>query len=149
MDTKQAYIDILNGAIEQYPIVRMGDALGTLHAAKKEMDEVKKDGYDNYAHRLGMCLNAQKGLDSAVFSAALGLVKEAKDIYSKTHWNSLNGSPKKVLFDFIPSLYTALLDSYKDTKNNIEGLSYGLTNPDESCRIWLRDLDYGENKWRR
>lgn len=148
-NTKQMYLKILNDAIDEYPTVKMGDALGTLYAAKKEMDEVKKDGYDNYAHRLGMCLNAQKGLDSAIYSLGLGVGKEMKDIYNKTHWNSLNPNPKDMFFDFIPSLYTALLDSYKDMGNNIEGLDYGLTNPDKSCRIWLKDLDYGENKWKK
>ena len=130
----QAYIDILRGAFYDYPVVKMGDAFGTLYAAKKEMDDVNKEGYDNYAHRLGMCLNAQKGAESAAYSATLGLLKEAKDIVQKI--------PKK-------GIKEALKDSVKDLKNNAEGLYYGLTNPEQSCRIWLKDLNYGENKWER
>ena len=76
--------NIISEAFDSYPTVRMGDALGTLYAAKKEMDDVNEDGYDNYAHRLGMCLNAQKGLESAAYSAVLGLFKEVRDIAQKT-----------------------------------------------------------------
>ena len=36
----------------------------------------------------------------------------------------------------------SLSDSYKDMKNNFEGLNYGLNNPDKDCRVWLEDLDY-------
>lgn len=135
---KQAYADILGKAISDYPTVKMGDALGTLFAAKKEMDYVKEDGYDNYAHRLAMCLNAQKGLDSAAYSLALGVGKELKDIACKTTG----------LCDRKTTFLDALKDSKKDMKNNIEGIVYGLTNPDKSCRIWLKDLNYGDNTWR-
>ena len=65
---RQAYIDIINGAVAEYPTVKMGYALGNLKAAKDDMDAVNKDGYDNYAHRLGMCLNGQEGLDTGAFS---------------------------------------------------------------------------------
>ena len=115
---------------------RIGDVAGTLAAAKEEMDTVRKNGYDNYAHRLGMCLNGQKGIDSAIYSLGGGILKEASDLYSK----SVRGNmPWR----------EALSDSYKDMKNNIEGLKYGLQNPDKSCRVWLNDLDYGVNKWKR
>lgn len=138
-NTKQMYLKILNDAVDDYPTVKMGDALGTLYAAKKEMDAIKKDGYDNYAHRLAMCLNAQKGLDSAVYSLGFGVGKEMKDIFCKTTgW-----------CDRKTTLLDALKDSYKDMGNNIEGIDYGLTNPDKSCRIWLKDLDYGANKWKK
>lgn len=50
----------------------VGTVAGNLKAAKDEMDEVKKDGYDNYAHRLGMCLNAQGGYVPAAFSIGAG-----------------------------------------------------------------------------
>lgn len=130
----QAYKDILKDAVSEYPPVKIGEVAGTLHAAKKEMDAVKKDGYDNYAHRLGMCLNAQRGLDSAAYSFIGGVLKEIYDIARKT--------PKK-------GIKEALKDSKKDMKNNIEGIIYGLTNPDKSCRIWLEDLDYGENEWKK
>ena len=29
-----------------------------------------------------------------------------------------------------------------------EGLNYGLNNLDKSCREWLEDLDYKNNKWK-
>lgn len=136
---RQAYIDIINGAIAEYPTVKMGYALGNLKAAKDDMDAVNKDGYDNYAHRLGMCLNGQDGLDTGAFSLGWGLLKELKDIGCKT-----TGICAKK-----DTLINALKDSWKDTKNNIEGDAYGLTNPDESCRIWLKDLDYEKNKWKK
>ena len=126
--------NIISEAFDSYPTVRMGDALGTLYAAKQEMDAVKKDGYDNYAHRLGMCLNAQKGLDSAVYSLGWGVLKEIKDIVQK--------APKK-------GINSAWNDTIKDMKNNMEGLQYGLTHPHDSCRTWLKDLDYGVNKWKK
>lgn len=131
---KQAYIDMLNDTISQYPTVKMDDALGTLMASKEEMDKVKKTGYDNYAHRLGMCLNAQKGLDSAIYSLAGGTLKEVYDFIRK--------APKI-------GISKALDDGKKDMKNNLEGLSFGLTNPDKSCRVWLQDLDYGANQWKK
>ena len=28
-------------------------------------------------------------------------------------------------------------------------LKYTLTNPNESCRVWLQDLDYGANEWKK
>ena len=136
---QQAYIKILKDAFSELPPVKAGEALGTLHASKKEMDAIKKDGYDNYAHRLGMCLNGQRGLDGAAYSLGWGILKEAKDIACKlTGW-----CDRKTTFG------KALEDSKKDMSNNMEGLIYGLTNPDKSCRTWLNDLDYEKNKWKK
>ena len=42
----------------------------------------------------------------------------------------------------------SLSDSLKDLQNNYEGTFYGLTNPDENCRVWLKDLDINTNKWK-
>lgn len=129
----QAFVDNLN---RMNPGYRIGQSLGTLVAAKDEMDAVRRHGYDNYAHRLGMCLNAQDGFDTAAYSLGGGVLKEAKDLYDK----SVKGNmPWR----------ESLTDSYKDMKNNLEGLSYGLQNPDKSCRIWLEDLDYSNNRWKR
>ena len=136
---KQSYIDALNNIFSEFPPVKIGEVAGNLKAAKEEMEKVKKDGYDNYAHRLGMCLNGQRGLDSAIYSLGMGVGKELKDIFCKTS----GYCGKKDTF------INNLKDSWKDTKNNLEGVSYGLTNPNESCRIWLQDLDYGANKWKK
>ena len=36
----------------------VGTVAGNLSASMKDMQTANKIGYDNYAHRLGMCLNA-------------------------------------------------------------------------------------------
>lgn len=83
-----------------------------------------------------MCQNAQDGWNTATYSLGLGIAKEAKDLYDK----SIRGNKP---------WRESLADSYKDMKNNIEGLKYGLKNPDKPCRIWLKNLDYRTNKWKR
>ena len=133
-DYKEIVKNIMKKAYEDYPVVKIGDAAGTLHAAKKEMDKTNLINSDNYYHRLGMCLNGQKGLDSAIYSLGWGLLKEGYDIARKTY----NGN----------NLADTLTDSFKDMQNNVEGLRYGLTNPDKSCRIWLNDLDINTNSWK-
>ena len=135
-DFLEKYVDEL---AQLNPGYRMGQAIGTLRAAQQEMKRVKKDGYDNYAHRLGMCLNAQQGADMALYSLGGGILKEAKDILCKT----TGFCDKQVPFNM------AWNDSMKDMHNNIEGIKYGLQNPDKSCKIWLNDLDYGSNTWKR
>ncbi len=115
-------------------IPTLGEVVGNLHAAKKEMDTVRKKGYDNYAHRLGMCLNSQNGFEQSVYSFGAGVFKELKDIVAKI--------PQK-------GVEEAWNDSVKDMKNNIEGIKYGFSNPQSSCRKWLNNLDYENNKWRK
>jgi hypothetical protein len=105
---------------------------------KDEMYRKKIEGGDNYYHRLAMCENAQKGKDDADFSFGLGALKEGKDIFCKT----TGFCDKKLSFS------KALSDSKKDMSNNIEGLNYGLNNPDKDCRVWLKDLDRKTNTWR-
>lgn len=53
--------------LETNPVYRVGKTFGTLHAAKQEMDAVNAVGYDNYAHRLGMCINGQGGPDQYIW----------------------------------------------------------------------------------
>ncbi len=53
------------------------------------------------------------------------------------------------LRDFANSLRDAGKDSYKDMENNFEGLHYGLTNSEEDCKTWLRDLDMEKNIWKK
>ena len=122
------------------PGIRMGETLGELAASKEEMDARKEDGYDNYAHRYGMYTNAQDGLDKAVYSLGWGLAKEVSDIYKK----SVKGNTP---------LIKTLEDSYKDMKNNIEGVytatKNNLQGNDMDGRLWLDDFDYLHNKWRR
>ena len=111
----------------------------TLEMAKQEMDRINKDGYDNYAHRLGMCRVGQLTSATWPYSPAigtgLGILKEGKDLIDKSYYGNM-------------PLDEALSDTLKDMKNNFEGLSYGLNNPDRDCREWLKDLDYKRNQWR-
>ena len=86
-----------------------------------------------------MCLNAQQGADMALYSLGGGILKEAKDIFCKT----TGFCDKQVPFN------VAWNDSVKDMHNNIEGIKYGVQNPDKSCKIWLNGLDYGSNTWKR
>ena len=97
----------------------------TLKDAKNEMDRMNMAGYDNYAHRLGMCRIGQMGdmnFLSPTVGVTLGALKEVKDIYDKS---IKNNKPWKNILN----------DSYKDMKNNWEGLNWGLNNPDKDCRI--------------
>ena len=34
-------------------------------------------------------------------------------------------------------------------KNNMEGLSWGLNNPYKVCRVWLSNLDWKNNIWKK
>lgn len=112
--------------------------LQNLKQRKRDMDNANLIGGDNYYHRLAMCENAQKGLPHVVTSLGGGIVKEARDIYCKT----IGKCDKETSF------INALKDSYKDMGNNIEGLYWGLTNPNGNCKIWLEDLDMGSNTWK-
>lgn len=135
-DIKEIVDNVMEEVLRRASYYPVGYSLGTLKSAKDEMDAARRHGYDNYAHRLGMCLNAQNGLDTAAYSLGLGILKEAKDLYDK----SIKGNmPWR----------ESLADSYKDMKNNLEGLSYGLQNPDKSCKIWLNDLDMRKNTWKK
>ncbi len=127
--------NIWNKTLENYPTYKMGDAFGTLYATKKDMDRHNLINGDNYYHRLGMCLNGQKGLDSALYSFGAGMLKEGLDLYKK----SVKGNN---------AWKRSLSDSFKDMKNNYEGTIYGLTNPDKNCRLWLNDLDVNTNEWK-
>ena len=112
----------------------------TLKDAKNEMERKKIHGYDNYAHRLGMCRIGQMGAAGSVLSPrigeALGWLKEGNDIRKK--WIQ-NNHP----------LGETLQDSLKDMNNNYEGLNWGLRHPDEDCRTWLKDLDFRKNEWKK
>ena len=64
----------------------------TLKDAKNEMDRMNMVGYDNYAHRLGMCRIGQMGnvnFLSPTVGVTLGALKEVKDIYDKSIKNML------------------------------------------------------------
>ena len=122
--------------ISQLPVVVgtvVSDAMN-LYSKKKEMEKANQVGYDNYAHRLVMCENAQNGPLDAVISFGGGIIKEAYDLHKKIPQQGIV-SPVK--------------DSIKDMSNNIEGLQYGLTHPFNNCRTWLNNLDYENNKWKK
>ena len=127
------------------PAYRIGETFGTLESARQEMNSVNKDGYDNYAHRYGMYTNAQDGIDKAVYSLAAGGLKELKDVYdkiitNKQFWNESNK---------IKKINATLSDSWKDIQNNFEAVKAGLQNPNIDGRLWLKDFDYKNNKWRK
>lgn len=122
--------------IDDYqPLDEIGSAIGTLHAAYQDMNQVNLPGYDNYAHRLAMCINGQKGLIPYMTSAVLGAGKEGTDIIK----NVYKLKPPKEIWN----------DAIKDTGNNFESLDWGLQNPNKSCIMWLKDLDYKNNVWRK
>ena len=124
------------------PGIRMGEAAGELAASKEEMDELKEDGYDNYAHRYAMYTNAKDGLDKAIYTLGGGVLKEARDIYKK----SIKGDTP---------LIDSLKDSHKDTLNNIEAVyaatKNNLQGNDIDGRLWLNDFDNIKcaNHWRQ
>lgn len=120
--------------LKYIPTYPMGYSIASLVSAKREMDNKKKAGFDNYAHRLGMCESAKNGYVSAGTSLVSGAIKEVIDCARKTG---------KI------GLKKAVSDSIKDMKNNIEGLSYGLKGDGKSCREWLGDLNYKTNEWRK
>ena len=125
--------------LEAIPTYQASNALTSLYNAKKELDSKNEKGYDNYAHRLGMCESAQTGSIGATVGLSIGTLLEAKDLIGKTFGVFGN---KKIGFK------EALKDSKKDMNNNVEGVIYGLTNPEKECRIWLMDLDKGTNTWK-
>lgn len=122
--------------VSQIPTTAMtiaDDALN-LYNKKREMEQANQDGYDNYAHRLAMCENAQNGPFDALVSLGGGIAKEAYDLKKKI--------PQQ---GFIKPIQ----DSIKDMSNNIEGLQYGLTHPFNDCRKWLNNLDIKNNIWKK
>lgn len=131
--------DLKEELLEYMPTYTIPMSLSNLMSAKSEMETLKRVGYDNYAHRLGMCESARMGKLGALSAIGLGILKEGKDLAEKTF--GLNGQ-KKIGFK------KAIEDSKKDMSNNMEGITFGLTNPEKSCRIWLENLDYKNNKWR-
>lgn len=142
-DYKEISNAIWNSYLQYLPTARIGDAAGTLHAAKKDLNECNRINYDNYYHRLGMCMNAQKGIDSALYSFGGGLLNEAKDIIKKS-WKA-----KDVEKPWLKSVGEILKDSGKDIVNNFESSAWGLTNPNGNCIMWLNDLDVDKNQWKK
>ena len=130
--------EIIDKVIKYIPTYSIVNSLTSLRNAKKEMDNKKDYGYDNYAHRLGMCESAKNGYIGALTGMSAGILKEGLDIARKT----TGIGSKRIGFK------KALEDSKKDMKNNIEGIKFGLTNDGKECRIWLDDLDYRSNTWR-
>ncbi len=129
-----------------------GTVAGNLFASMKDMQTANKIGYDNYAHRLGMCLNAQEGLGAAALSLGAGVLKEGYDIYCKALDNKAGNIGKNMGLcnnKQTSSLNEAWADSKKDMANNLEGIQYGLNNPNGNCRKWLNNLDYRKNQWRK
>ena len=130
----------------------VGTVAGNLSASMKDMQTANKIGYDNYAHRLGMCLNAQEGLGAAALSLGAGVLKEGYDIYCKALDNKTGNIGKNLGLcknTQTSSLNEAWADSKKDMANNLEGIQYGLNTHNGSCRKWLSNLDYRNNQWRK
>lgn len=109
-----------------------------LNNYREEMERVNIPYSDNYYHRLGMCENAQQGRPISTLDD--GILKELYDFYRKD--KSVN---KKGTMGY----RDALDDSFKDMKNNLEGVLLGLKNPKSECRILLEGLDWKSNTWKR
>ena len=124
------------------PGYRIGETANNLYEGKSFLRNAKVHGLDNYVHRLAMCQNAQDGIDKYLYTQGMGLLNEAKDLIEKTEFSRLN--EKEVREKFIKDL----IDSGKDIKNNFEGANWGLLNPNKSCIMWLKDLDYKNNVWK-
>jgi len=99
----------------------------------KRNNRIKEaEGLDNYYHRKGMHEVARGGLIDAGLGFFGGALKEGFDAAKKL--------PQK-------SLWEIIVDSNKDLGNNNEALLRGLTNSEEDGKIWLKKLDYKNNKW--
>ena len=134
-----------NNYTDYNPLRRVGETLGTLHSAKQEMDQMHKDGYDNYAHRYGMYNNAQDGIDKAVYTFGAGIAKEGWDFLRKIPFNGEFWSQSNKL----KKIGDTLQDNWKDIKNNYEAVKSGLQNPKTDGRLWLKDFDYETNTWKK
>lgn len=123
--TSQSSNPVLNFINSISPLYAAFDTLGILYNAKREMERRRSDGLDNYYHRLGMC-EVEQQMPYNYFYPLMGVVdgvaKEALDIYKKTKNGML--------------LSETLTDSYKDMKNNLEGLNYGLNHR-------MKTVEYG------
>ena len=120
-----------NNFTDLNPVKRIGETLGTLHSAKQEMEQVHKDGYDNYAHRYGMYSNAQDGIDKAFYSFGAGIIKEGADFLNKVPLNNEFWRQSNKL----EKISSTLKDSWKDIKNNYEAVKSGLQNPKSDGRL--------------
>ncbi len=151
MSLSQKIVDKALGGLPEYQ---------ALLKAKAEMDDAGLINGDNYYHRLGMCNIGQlEGISETRkrnVSKMLGGLKEANDFYKKViakiprnpqALKEMRDNPIEMLA-FILHSTGDIYDSKKDMQNNKEGLNYGLNNLDKSCREWLEDLDYKNNKWK-
>lgn len=127
--------DMVNNMSKYQAPYRMGQTAGILHSSLNEMKTAQIPGGDNLYHRLAMCRAAQGGADQYLYALGAGLLKEGVDIVRKIS----KGKP----------VIETIKDSGKDIKNNLEGLNYGLHNPNKNCRIWLNDLDIKTNTWKK
>lgn len=115
-------------------------AYDNLRNNQKQMVNSNTVGSDNYFHRKGMCEIGQGGYNEALLGLVAGASKEGRDITCKSFGKC--GEKKQNISD-------VLSDSYKDMKNNIEGLNLGLQNRDKSCKILLNNLDWKTNTWKK
>lgn len=115
-------------------------AYDNLRNNQQQMVASNTVGSDNYFHRKGMCEIGQGGYDEAMIGLLAGGAKEIRDVTCKSLGKC--GEKKQNLSD-------VLSDSYKDIKNNVEGVYLGLQNRNKSCKILLQNLDWGENTWNK
>ena len=87
-DCNNTLSKIWKNTLSNYPTYKIGDAFGTLHATKKDMDNHNLINGDNYYHRLGMCLNAQKGFEVD----AVELLEHNIEIFKKREERNSNHS---------------------------------------------------------
>ena len=128
------FIIRLIGALAGSYLIGRGEAdLKILFDNQQELKEKNIKFSDNYYHRKASCEASKLGIADALATLGWGLAKETAEFPYKWHKDGLD---------------SASYDYVKDMNNNIEGIIYGLTNPEKDCNIWLKDLDMERNKWK-
>jgi len=91
-----------------------------------------KENADNYAHSITDAKIAQRGADEALIAGTIGVLKEGYDVVTKV----FRGDNVKQVFK----------DGYKDMKNNLRGLKWGLQNPNGDAEKYFAQLDLKKNE---
>lgn len=119
---------------------KVGRELNAGNQMKEDLEQGKYEGLpnqphaDNYAHRYADAKIGQQGKAAATAGFAIGVGKELVDITHKI----LRGD----------NIKETLKDSYKDMKNNLDGLKWGLQHPNQDPHEWLAELDLDSNTFK-
>ena len=119
----------------------VGRELNAGNQMKEDLEQGKFEGLpnlhhaDDYAHRYADAKIGQRGATAVATGFVIGVGKEVFDITHKI----IRGDNVK----------ETLKDSLKDMRNNIEGLKWGYTHPDEDPHEWLAELDLETNTFKK